>query len=234
MTQVADEVGGFGPVADPQAALAWIPQDVREDGVTCGMDASGWEDDTWVLHDLTVPIDLADREEGPRVRRRWHDVTDEDLAAVSKARGWPPNAMYLIRKLHWPDVEVEEGVFDGESQTALLDIVSEFSGPDVACFAYYGMVPANEYERLTVLEGTLSAIGSLTRNEDLFRGLSPSNWWPSDRSWFVWTDYDLTATRVSGSRALIEAVRSDSRLETLDWRCPGGSRSAAERLRERG
>lgn len=38
------------------------------------MDAAGWEDDTWILHDLTVPIDLADREEGrTRVFRafRW-------------------------------------------------------------------------------------------------------------------------------------------------------------------
>ncbi|WP_285104054.1 hypothetical protein [Promicromonospora sp. MEB111] len=233
MTQDADGVDGFRPVVDPQAVLAWIPRDVREDGVTCGMDASGWEDDTWILHDLTVPIDLADREEGPRLRRRWRDVTDEDLPALSKARGWPPNAAYLVRNLRWPDIEVEEGVLGGESLTALLDIVGDFSGPGLACFAYYGMVPANEYERLTVLEGTLSAIGGLTRNEDLFRGLSPSNWWPSDRSWFVWTDYDLTATRVSGSRTLIEAVRSHPLLETLDWQWPGGSRSAAERLRER-
>jgi hypothetical protein len=64
MTQDADEADGFRPVADLQAALAWIPQDIREDGDVCGMDASGWEDDTWILHDLTVPIDLADREEG--------------------------------------------------------------------------------------------------------------------------------------------------------------------------
>jgi hypothetical protein len=231
MTQHAD---GFRPVADPQAALAWIPQDIREDGDLCGMDASGWEDDTWILHDLTVPIDLADREEGPRARRRWRDVTDEDLAAVSKARGWPPNAMYLIRNLHWPDIEVEEGVFGGESLTVLLGIVGESSGPDVACFAYYGMVPANEYESLTVLEGTLSSISGLTGNDDLFRGLSPSNWWPADRSWFVWTDYDLTATRVSGSRALIETVRSHPQLETLDWQWPEGSRTPADRRRERG
>jgi hypothetical protein len=38
MAQDADEVEGFLPVADPQAALAWIPQDGREDGVVCGMD----------------------------------------------------------------------------------------------------------------------------------------------------------------------------------------------------
>ncbi|HEY9264889.1 MAG TPA: hypothetical protein VIQ11_09820, partial [Mycobacterium sp.] len=177
-------------------------------------------------------IDLADREEGPRVRRRWRDVTSADLAAVSKARGWPPNSTYS--NLRWPDIEVEEGVFGGESLTALLDIVGEFSGPDVACFAYYGMVPANEYERLTVLEGPLSAIDGLTGNEDLFWGLSPSNWWPADRSWFVWTDYDLTATRVSGSRALIEKVRSHPQLETLDWQWPEGRRTPAERRRERG
>lgn len=231
MTQETD---GFQLVADPEAALAWIPQDVREEGDLCGMDVPGWEDDTWILHDLTVPIDLSDREEGPRFRRRWRDVTDKDLAAVSKARGWPPNSMYLIGNLHWPDIEVEEGVFGGESLAALLDIVGELSGPDVACFAYYGMVPANEYESLTVLEGTLSAIGGLTGNEDSFWGLSPSNWWPADRSWFVWTDYDLTATRVSGSRELIETVRSHPQLETLDWQWPEGSRTPADRRRERG
>lgn len=232
MTQDDDDVDGFRPVADPQAALAWIPQDVREDGVTCGIDASGWEDDTWILHDLTVPIDLADREEGPRRRRRWRDITDADLAAVSRASGWPPNSTYS--NLRWPDIEVEEGVFGGESLAALLDIVGEFSGPDVACLAYYGMVPANEYERLTVLEGALSAIGGLTRNEALFRGLSPSNWWPADRSWFVWTDYDLTTTRVSGPRALIEMVRSHPQLETLDWQRPEGSQTRADRRREHG
>ena len=41
--------------------------------------------------------------------------------------------------------------------------------------------------------------------------------WPRDRSWFVWTDWDLKGTRLSGSRALGGAARADAVLETVDW-----------------
>jgi len=44
---------------------------------------------------------------------------------------------------------------------------------------------------------------------------SPSNFWPADQSWFVYTDWDLQGTKVSGSAALIAALVEDLRLETI-------------------
>lgn len=35
---------------------------------------------------------------------------------------------------------------------------------------------------------------------------SPQNWWIADRSWLVYTDWDLTTTTVCGEEELIEAV----------------------------
>jgi len=49
---------------------------------------------------------------------------------------------------------------------------------------------------------------------------TPSNLWPDDRSWFVYTDADLMATKVKGSAALIAALVDDVHLETLRWNRP--------------
>ena len=44
---------------------------------------------------------------------------------------------------------------------------------------------------------------------------SPNLWWPDDRAWFVVTEVDYAWTYVGGSRAAIDAVLYDSRLEVL-------------------
>lgn len=46
---------------------------------------------------------------------------------------------------------------------------------------------------------------------------TPANIWPPNKSWLVYTDYDLWATKVSGSTELINELRSNPVLETLDW-----------------
>ncbi|WP_285247485.1 hypothetical protein [Pseudarthrobacter sp. efr-133-R2A-89] len=46
---------------------------------------------------------------------------------------------------------------------------------------------------------------------------SPELWWPEDRAWVVWTDYDLMGTRVFGSTDLIVALKESHDIETLDW-----------------
>ncbi|MBL0888921.1 hypothetical protein [Myceligenerans indicum] len=215
----------FRPVADPQAALSWIPADVLEEGELCGLDVPGWEDETWILHDAIERTDALDPHRRRRTRHRWRDLTDRDLAAVAAAGVSPPDAMHLLKGHSRPEVTIEEGVFEGESQTALLDLLKEFSGAQTGCFAFFGTVTAYDVDRLAVLEGPLAAITTLRRAE-LFCEVSPSNWWPADRSWFVWTDYDLTATRVSGPRSLIQQVRAHPALETVGWRRPDGMRTS--------
>lgn len=46
---------------------------------------------------------------------------------------------------------------------------------------------------------------------------TPSNWWPLDESWMVYTDWDLWATKVSGPSELITSIESDQDLECTRW-----------------
>ena len=52
-----------------------------------------------------------------------------------------------------------------------------------------------------------------------FRIVAPSRLgrWPDNRSWFVYTDWDLSGTRVSGTAELIDSVVADLELETIDY-----------------
>ena len=42
---------------------------------------------------------------------------------------------------------------------------------------------------------------------------APNNIWPDDKAWFTYTDYDLWATKVSGSQDLIARILEDDELE---------------------
>ncbi|MEU8185381.1 hypothetical protein AB0B85_27825 [Micromonospora sp. NPDC049044] len=121
----------------------------------------------------------------------------------------------------WP-VAVQpppEGSLDEESLTALLDTLCRHSvdGSGTDCVAFFASLPANDYDHVHVWRGPLSAVPELLEERGGSYLFSPTNLWPTDRSWFVWTDYDLQGTRVSGPTPLIEAVRSNPVLETVDW-----------------
>ncbi|CAM5306844.1 hypothetical protein [Streptomyces atroolivaceus] len=65
--------------------------------------------------------------------------------------------------------------------------------------------------------GRLGDTGLLYDQSDA--DFSPSNLWAADRSWVLCTDYDLWATKVAGSPALITALLNDSEIEAvrLPW-----------------
>jgi hypothetical protein len=44
---------------------------------------------------------------------------------------------------------------------------------------------------------------------------SPNQWWSDDHSWCVATEIDFDSTLVAGSRALVDAVLADERLEAF-------------------
>jgi hypothetical protein len=54
----------------------------------------------------------------------------------------------------------------------------------------------------------------LSKNNTQF---TPEFWWPQDRSWVVWTDWDLEGTKVFGSNSLIQHLRQHPKIEPLDW-----------------
>ena len=89
-------------------------------------------------------------------------------------------------------------------------------GVDTPCLAFYSSLAAGDFERQTVLAGPLGSVPDLVLDESGFHS-TPSNIWAADRSWFVWTDWDLWGTKISGSSELIAAIGADSELETIDW-----------------
>ncbi len=57
---------------------------------------------------------------------------------------------------------------------------------------------------------------------------SPTLWWPGDRAWASSNDTDLDSTLVAGSRALVDDLLADQRLEALAWPVGGSLWSDAD------
>ncbi|MFC8592180.1 hypothetical protein [Streptomyces atroolivaceus] len=114
-----------------------------------------------------------------------------------------------------------EGSLDRETWNRLIAILVQYSpaGPETRCLAYYNPLTlgATDFDDLHVRAGRLGDTGLLYDQSDA--DVSPSNLWAADRSWVLCTDYDLWATKVAGSPALITALLNDSEIEAvrLPW-----------------
>jgi hypothetical protein len=108
----------------------------------------------------------------------------------------------------------EEGSLDRDELERLVDHLARGTegGLEAECVAFYGQIPAAEFDEATLFQGRLGHISRLHAVVDLSG--SPSNFWPVDRSWFVYTDYDLCGTKVSGDRGLIRRLEGDPELES--------------------
>jgi len=132
-----------------------------------------------------------------------------------------PEPRYLIPSHAWsymsemPETIMppSEGSLDEASFNALLPILMAHSpeGADTECVALYAEL-LNMGRPARLFRGRLGSIPDLLHGEDRMI-CTPNNFWPADRSWFVWTDWDLWATRVSGDQALIRDMRGHPDLE---------------------
>jgi hypothetical protein len=110
-----------------------------------------------------------------------------------------------------------EGSLDEASLEALISVLARSStaGLLTGCFAFYAALPAGDFEDPALRSGPLSGVAEFVAAGE-YRS-SPTNLWPIDRSWFVWTDWDLMGTKVRGARSLIERLGAHSELETVLW-----------------
>ena len=121
-------------------------------------------------------------------------------------RSWPASIM-----------PPTEGSLDEVNLASLLTVLGRFTDA-LEIVAVYGLVATavlSDVDR--AFRGDLNSLPSLV-DPTAHRAGTPSNFWPEDRSWFVYTDWDLWATKVSGSKQLIEELRGAQGLETLDWK----------------
>lgn len=123
----------------------------------------------------------------------------------------------------WPlhIIPPSEGSLDRETWNRLIAVLGEHcpAGAGTRCLAYYSplMLGATDSQNLHVRAGRLGDAEILYDNPEV--DFSPSNLWAEDHSWVVYTDYDLWATKVAGSRALIDALLNDTEIEAvrLPW-----------------
>jgi hypothetical protein len=144
-----------------------------------------------------------------RPQADWEDPT------VMPAAAWP--AVGPTEQLSWPVslLPPTEGSLDAESLEVLIAVLTPHTAAQALadCAFYYGAV-AFMRDGATVFAGDLRDLPTLVRSA---RGqqLTPNNIWPGDRSWLIYTDYDLNATRISGSPELIEALCKHQDLDTM-------------------
>ncbi len=154
----------------------------------------------------------------------WNRLTWENYLGRSPthqpAREVPPCFRWFPRG-SWPaNIQpAPEGSMDSESFAALLRVLAAESpgGGETECVAFYASLPAGgDFDSLHVWRGPLASLAPLVDQYDN----TPSNLWAVDRSWLVWTDWDLEGTRGTGSNDLIDRVAADSFLETITWTPP--------------
>ncbi|MGA1835373.1 hypothetical protein VD659_00440 [Herbiconiux sp. 11R-BC] len=150
-------------------------------------------------------------------RLTWSDYFSRSGSTPGQGSEVPPCFRWFPRG-SWP-LSIRppgEGSLDSESLRVLVEALrEEMQGQ--RCAFYPAALTTGSYDDEVVYEGGLSEVFDLVGE---LRGFTPSNFWPTDRSWFVYTDYDLFGTRVSGSAELIAALEAHPQLETLRWEPP--------------
>lgn len=156
------------------------------------------------------------------VRLRWAELARRIALRLGADKKVPPGFRWFPIE-SWPAniLPPAEGSLDEVSLRALLRVLAEHSArrEDTVCRAFYASLLTSDFDRPTVFGGPLRAVPTLVQGPNA-QLASPSNLWPQDRSWLVYTNWDLWATKVSGSRQLIADLVACPDLETLVWSAP--------------
>lgn len=170
-----------------------------------------------------TPLGFVPAPRPPWQRLRWSNYAARAGRVPGAGQPVPPCHRWFPSD-SWP-VSIyppPEGSLDEVSLDALLRVLAGHSadGADTPCLAFYAPVATFDFDHPTLLSGPLRAVRDLVEGEPpswaRLRS-TPSNFWPRDRSWFAWTDWDLWGTKISGPRGLIDAVGAEPELETVRW-----------------
>lgn len=167
-------------------------------------------------------------------RHHWHDQDPGVWPGGEPAEGHlePASLTALLEVLarHTPQSRVVVGLWDGHGwirgggAVSLMALPGDGTptvthpgpafGPDVLAAPRLEL-PAREY---LLFRGALADVASLGHELPwgAFSPQSPALLWPDDASWCVATEIDLDSTLVGGSRALVDDVLADPRLEAFE------------------
>jgi hypothetical protein len=177
--------------------------------------------------DTGVPLGFVRTPAPPWRRLRWAELAAREGFALGADMAWPPSFQWFPFE-SWPlrMLPPPEGSLDESTLNALIRVLAEHSHADAVkdCGAFFCPAAMLDVDALMFFAGDLQDVPELVAE----LGMTPSNLWPADKSWFLYTDWDLMASRVSGSRELIAAIEIDDELETLRWTHPASRPEDAE------
>lgn len=186
-----------------------------------------WRVGDWVETDtpgLTVPGGGLGWEGDPGSgwrRLRWRELSDRVGDPVVPMHMKPEHRYpsYHVfpsvkRNRSWPTSiqPPTEGSLDRESFRALMEVLRRFTGAETEAFAHWHHCVASDFKVFEVYRGRLCDAEELELLD--YQG-SPANLWPLDRSWLVYTDWDLWGTKVSGPPELLSMIEADDFIETI-------------------
>jgi hypothetical protein len=131
---------------------------------------------------------------------------------------WPGHRSFPFKS--WPSNirPPGEGTLDVQQLRRLLDHLIDISDPESECYAFFGRIPSGRTDEQTeeplTYCGALPEVLSIYDNAQSASG--PTNLWSADRSWFLYTDWDLWGTKISGSNELIDRLVADPELEAIE------------------
>ena len=151
-------------------------------------------------------------------RLRWRDLAQRLNIQLGDSKFPPSGEWFPHTSFPANIVGLNEGSLDEGSLGTLIGHLGALDplGSETSCLALYAPLSVGELDELVLFQGPLGSIPDLV-DPDEGRTGTPGNFWPLDHSWFVYTDWDLCATKVSGPASLIRALQADPDLETFDW-----------------
>ncbi|MFI1972631.1 hypothetical protein BLA24_07760 [Streptomyces cinnamoneus] len=193
-----DSLGGMRPFLDgDEAVLGYEPQE-------------GFLDRCWVLHTVAVG--------GKKVR--WEDV----LACVGKRlEDWQHTPSFRVfGGFDLPeDLETPElGEIDRDSLAHLIEVLARHSPDGLRTECYWAQAAIEDIGRPVParrgrLDEALAHYDACAWPDWTVETQFPAHWWPLEGSWFVLTNWDLSATEVFGTPALIADLLADNRLDAV-------------------
>ncbi|GAA1078338.1 hypothetical protein [Kitasatospora arboriphila] len=170
----------------------------------------GFADRCWVLHTA---------HEGRR-RLRWGDLLARTGRRLEDWRYTPSWRVFEGLPLPEGFGHPSPGEIDRECLGRLVEVVARHSADGLRTECYWAQAAIEDAcAPVPVRRGRLD---EAVAHHDAGPGRGgthstqfPAHWWPPDHSWFVVTDWDLSATEVFGSRALIADLLADDTLEAV-------------------
>jgi hypothetical protein len=150
-------------------------------------------------------------------RRTWRSLADEAGVAFHPELTWSTLRSVLVHDERGHRYQVAEGQLEPVTRTALYRRL-QLAGADEPVFFYYrlaamvqGLEPLLLYAPLSEVNGVRQQVHDVT-GVDL---VGPEYLWPTDRSWVVNTDYDLSSTYLACAPSMAAALRAEPGLEIL-------------------